>query len=332
MVKRIAGAVPAAAQGFKGQDRGMMTGMAGVFAKVGTIAGTAFRAVQGAAERLWDALKPAQPFLQNVLIPLFKGLAGGILGGVVTAFNIAVPIIGLLARALGWVGTKLAPFTGLITLLGGVLGFVFGGPILGAVQGVGRLAKVVRFIFGPVRTVTKAFSNFGRLVGGIFGRLPALIGRAVGGIFKTLGGLAGRLMRWCGAIIGHIARGIAGAPGAIKDALLRVLGGAIDAAPLPGVLKGKLKDWLGVDGMAAGGYVSSGGVKLVGEQGPELVTLPRGAYVTPNRSLRGAGGTFAPMAATAGAGGGEVHTHVYLNGREIARAVGQDTADRVARQ
>jgi hypothetical protein len=39
--------------------------------------------------------------------------------------------------------------------------------------------------------------------------------------------------------------------------------------------------------LQSGGLVQSHGTYLVGERGPELVSLPRGAYVTPNERLRG---------------------------------------------
>jgi hypothetical protein len=64
--------------------------------------------------------------------------------------------------------------------------------------------------------------------------------------------------------------------------------------------------------LAAGGTITAGGAAVVGEAGPELVTLPAGAGVTP---------LSAP-----------IHTHVYLNGREIATAVGNAAADRRARR
>jgi hypothetical protein len=63
---------------------------------------------------------------------------------------------------------------------------------------------------------------------------------------------------------------------------------------------------------------SGGGTALVGEAGPELLSLPGGARVIPPPSLGGVGGP--------------IHTHVYLHGREIATAVAQDTADRRARR
>jgi hypothetical protein len=73
-------------------------------------------------------------------------------------------------------------------------------------------------------------------------------------------------------------------------------------------------------GMAQGGTVTAGGSALVGETGPEIVSLPRAAKVTPL------------PAGVVGGGGGTVVTRVYLDKRQIAEAVGSYTADRVARR
>ena len=65
---------------------------------------------------------------------------------------------------------------------------------------------------------------------------------------------------------------------------------------------------------AEGGPVTGGNPYIVGERGPELF-------------VPGASGTVLPNGA-----GGAIHTHVYLNGREIATAVGNAAADRRARR
>jgi hypothetical protein len=70
---------------------------------------------------------------------------------------------------------------------------------------------------------------------------------------------------------------------------------------------------------ATGGTVTQGGTIMVGEKGPELVTLPAGSLITPNHLL-------------AGASGFTVSVPVYLDRRQIAHAVGQVTADGLARR
>lgn len=75
--------------------------------------------------------------------------------------------------------------------------------------------------------------------------------------------------------------------------------------------------------LARGGTVARAGSALVGEAGPELLTLPAGARVTPLPAL---------AAAAAGAGGGTIVTKVYLDKRQIAEAVADVAAGRMARR
>jgi hypothetical protein len=66
-------------------------------------------------------------------------------------------------------------------------------------------------------------------------------------------------------------------------------------------------------GFAAGGSVLQGGMALVGEKGPEMVSLPRGAYVTPNDAFAKSGAP-APQAQAQSAGGtNPVAVNVSIN-------------------
>lgn len=79
----------------------------------------------------------------------------------------------------------------------------------------------------------------------------------------------------------------------------------------------------GIVGAATGGIHS--GLRMVGEHGPELVELPPGTRVNSNadteRMMGGAGGD-----------GGTVVVPVYLDGREIARAMAEPMRDLVRTQ
>ena len=72
--------------------------------------------------------------------------------------------------------------------------------------------------------------------------------------------------------------------------------------------------------LAEGGTVSQAGWSMTGERGPELQYMPRGASVIPLPRV----GEFA-------GGGRPIHTHVHLNGREIATAVHAGSDDMAAR-
>jgi tape measure domain-containing protein len=78
-------------------------------------------------------------------------------------------------------------------------------------------------------------------------------------------------------------------------------------------------------GEQTGGMISRAGTHLVGERGPELVHLPTGARVTPNAAISASDRMIqSPM--------GRIEIPVILHGREIARAVHDDTANRIARR
>jgi hypothetical protein len=77
---------------------------------------------------------------------------------------------------------------------------------------------------------------------------------------------------------------------------------------------------------AAGGTASTSGPYLVGEQGAEIVTLPRGAVVSPI--------SLPQLAAATGQGGSPLQLTIPLivDGRELARAVARVTSDQLARR
>jgi hypothetical protein len=79
--------------------------------------------------------------------------------------------------------------------------------------------------------------------------------------------------------------------------------------------------------MAIGGPVQRTGPYLVGERGPEIVSLQRGSHVFPNSAV--AGGL--PPLDSIGAGG-TIVTKVYLDRRQIAEAVGRYASDKKARR
>jgi hypothetical protein len=81
-----------------------------------------------------------------------------------------------------------------------------------------------------------------------------------------------------------------------------------------------------IPALAAGGVIRASGAALVGEQGPEIVSLPRGASVWPTPAVNA-------MANAPGGGPGQtIVTKVYLDRRQIAEAVGTYASDRIARR
>jgi TP901 family phage tail tape measure protein len=175
--------------------------------------------------QLLDALKPAAPFLQNVLLPLLRGVGKGVLLSIVGAFKVAVPVIRVLATGLGWLGEKAKPVRGVIEGVGTVIGFVVSGPILKGIALVGKLGFVfkplaiaARLAAVPIRLVGAALGGALRIVGPLASRLAG----PVAGGFRILGSAAARIPGVIRGAAGRIGGAIAGISNAIKRPLASV--------------------------------------------------------------------------------------------------------------
>jgi tape measure domain-containing protein len=323
-------AIDALRAGFSARGASEIAGYGGALAKVaavGRVFGTVWRVVSGYVTQLWDALKPIQPFLRNVLLPLLKGFAIGALIPIVSALKLLIPIVRIVATVLGWLGQKLAPLRGFFTAVGVVLGTVFGPGLLRAFTLVTKLSGVLRFLQGVVRVLVAPFVLLSRAVGWVVGGFTRLVGRLLGmrgpvaavaryfvDLIAKVARLPASLVQVGKDMIGSLIAGITAAPGALVKAVKGLLPG-----PLRGIL-GK------VTGRQHGGVLPHRGPALVGERGPELLQLPGGARVTPLPQPALA----APALSLAGAGA-QTTAHFYLDRRLIATAVAEDTADRQAR-
>lgn len=262
-----------------------------------------------------EGLKPAMPFLENVLLPLLKGVAIGVIGAIVGAWKVVWPVLQLLFRALGWIGTKAAPFRGVIEGIGKVVGFVFAGPILkgigllskfGGVLGVvGRLAGAAgSFVLGfgrVVGAVVGAVVKFGvRLVSlwaGTWGRIGSvalLAGRLIltnvrNAIGKVLGFLKGVGSKFLGAGKGlwqSLVKGMKDAFGSgagfVKDIAGRFLSFVVKQ--LNEAVPNKLgpinlpNNPISIPAFAGGGILRSG-MGIVGEHRPEAISVLPGGGV-----------------------------------------------------
>ena len=152
--------------------------------------------------------------------------------------------------------------------------------IIGIVLGVFKLIKAI--FRGDIKAVISIWFN------DIFLNIVKLIANVLAGVFKILVGIVG-------ALLAGIWNGIMG-----------IIGGK------DGKIFGKRLPML-----AQGGLISQGGMAIVGEKGPELVNLPRGARVHSNTESRNMGNTI----------------HVHVNGRVGASdAEIRDIANKVARE
>tara|TARA_R100000734_G_C3319076_1_gene114218 strand:- start:4838 stop:7660 length:2823 start_codon:yes stop_codon:yes gene_type:complete len=173
------------------------------------------------------------------------------------------------------------------------------------------------------------------LIGVVLGALGTLILAGVGSLFKrALGFLKGMLkntkafLKGMAVILGIAATIVAlimGAPVlfALAIGVAVFKGFSILIKPITKAIKyikKKFKDFLDILPFAEGGTVSKTGMQLVGEKGPELVSLPKGSRVHTNSSSR-------KMLA----GGGTSNTNninVTINAKDTSRA----EMDRIAKE
>jgi TP901 family phage tail tape measure protein len=308
-------------------------------------------ALAGAGRDLLNAFAPAMPFITNVVLPVLQGIAQGILGGVVTAFKIAVPVIKIIATALGWIGNAAKPLRPVLVGIGTVIGFVAGGPILGLLGKLKYLGVIFRILAVPIRVATglfrgvvgvvgRLFGAFGRVLTGVqrfvgtFTSMPARVLRAalnvVGSVVRTISQLPGKLVslarRAGGNFISGIANGVraklaglTGFMGRVGKTIIDTVTNAIKGAPavianalLSIVPGGKVRDAVaGFLGLQTGGHVRQGGWAVVGERGPELAHLPSGSTVYDSSQTRRA------RAAMAGPAPIMLTANLHLSGRQI---------------
>lgn len=175
-------------------------------------------------------------------------------------------------------------------------------------------------VFGWVR------SNWPLLVGILFGPFGLAVSmivrhwRPIIGFFRDLWSkvVAAFEAAWekIEPIVDKIAAGIDKASGFL-DKVGGGVSGAFRAIPGAGPALGAGVDLLdNVTGQATGGVTRRAGLSWVGERGPELLRLPVGARVDP----------LPPSSHALGGGETVVHTHVHLDGREIARSVNRHVA------
>lgn len=320
----VAGTVSRFARGAVAGARGKVApgGRAGnLGADVGRIAGNIGRGAAKAGRQLLDAFAPAMPFFKNVLVPLLKGVAKGIIGSVVVAFKVLVPTIKIAATALGWIGTVLKPLKGVFEGVGMVIGFIAAGPILKLLGLVPRLGLVFRVMALPIRANIAVFKGLLGIVGrvwGVFGKalagaqrfvgtfsgLPARVARAalnlVGSIVRTVETIPGKMLTAGKAagrsIIDGIVSAIKAAPNAILNAVLGVLPGPVRKA-VSGLFGGgemmsqKDKDRINSQLAGAPRHRATGGtigqrehLTLVGETGPELISAPGHRVLTAHQT------------------------------------------------
>lgn len=308
-----------------------------------------FTAIKDGVESFIDAIKPAKPFLDNVLVPMLKGLIGSQVVTWIAAWKVGVPIFKAVMVVLGAVGSALKPLKGVIMGVTFAVGQLFGGGLL--LQAVQILAKWGEAIGGAATWAAKLWWKLSPLAA-IIRKLSGVFKDFAGAVIPVLGAAFGKAIsivtgwgaKWFNAGKGLASRLVAGVKWAVNgiSSLFTSAGGIAanigqsiidwinDHTPFGDSISingpGPLPDMsVSIPALAAGGGITSAGSVLVGEAGPEVLRLPRGASVNP-----------LPRVAMEGRGGGGGFSErlivVQLDGQEVGRRVERYASDKANRR
>lgn len=216
------------------------------------------------------AIKPAMDFIGAIFTWLYE--------------NIVVPIITGFGEMFKWL------YENIIKPIGDGIGAVFG-----------FIGDIIGFIIGGVNAALK---GFGEIFNWLYTNIIAPIGAFIGGIFENIGNTVSDVFTNIGNFIRDTFNAIVGFVKGPVNAIISFINGMIDGL---NTIKIDIPDWVPEWGgksvgfnlahipqLADGGTITTGGTVMVGEAGPELLNLPKGASVTPltGRNAAGAGNTI----------------------------------------
>lgn len=277
-----------------------------------------FSAIGTAFTWLYDSvIAPVASFITDaigVIGTVFSWLYDNVIMPVVTAIML---YIGLWAAAIswlwenaispifGWIGTQARnvglAFTALwaayvqpaINLIGGIISWIWGSiisPVFawigGAVQGAGMV-----FSWLWNNAISPAINGIAGGINWVWGSIISPTFNAIRGAVDAVGGTFRAVF---GAIGGFIQNAFAGALNAVRGPVNGIIGLVNSAIRGLNGLSVTIPDWVPVVGgqtwglnlgtipmLATGGVITGSGSVLVGERGPEILNLDRGASVIP---------------------------------------------------
>ena len=148
------------------------------------------------------------------------------------------------------------------------------------------------FFSGVWEGIKNVFGSVGDWFGSVFASAWEMVKNAFSSVVGFFQGIWDTIKNMFTSIGTTIADGISGAFKSVINAVIKFAGGlinnfirginwAIDKINnIPGVNISKLTE-ISLPMLAKGGIIRRGGDVIVGERGPEMLSLPRGAQVTP---------------------------------------------------
>lgn len=249
---------------------------------------TLYPALSDAMTQIGDALGGALEAFGNY-VGQISSLIGGFIDAIAEVISTLKPIIepifsGILTAWQDTWSAVVEMITGVVSSIGNIISTIYNT----AANVLGKIKNIFSTIFngiktfikqiisgdinGAIQTIKNTFSsvmnNVKSIASTIWGGIKGVFTNAVSGIKSVFKGLATAL-----------TTPFRSAFNAIKNLWNSTIGGF--SFTLPSWIPGVGGAGFTIPYLASGGDIVSGGTVIVGEAGPEMLTLPRGARVTP---------------------------------------------------
>jgi hypothetical protein len=245
----------------------------------------AIHAVGAVFTWLWEnAIKPVVDgvsmaftwLYETILVPIFQGvmLYIGLWAALFTFLyeNVVKPVFGFIGQMFTWLYENVVkPVIGniltTIDALGRIFTWLYQNMVKPTFDNIGNAFRFVweNVIKPVVGFITGAIENIGKVVSTVFGAIGGFIKSTFEGIVSVIRGPVNAVIGFINTLIGGLNKIRIDIPDWVPEWGGKTIGFNLAKIPM----------------LAEGGTLTGSGTVMVGEAGPELLTLPKGAQVTP---------------------------------------------------
>lgn len=194
--------------------------------------------------------------------------------------NIIKPVIDGIAAAFTWIYNYIIKpvidnIVASINTWGAIFNWIYNNIITPVFEGIGAAFNWIwKNVIEPVvNWIVGAFQNVGNTVSSVFTNIGNFIRTTFEGIVGIIRGPVNAVLSFINTLISGLNKIRIDIPDWVPEWGGKTIGFNIPKIPM----------------LASGGTITTGGTVMVGEEGPELLSLPKGASVTPLNGRNGAG-------------------------------------------
>lgn len=241
---------------------GLISGFMPLMPQLVAFGGAVMAAVQQVATAAMPVISTIITTVQNV-IPAVLPVLQTVVTTIANVISAAAPVIGGLVQGIGTVVSALAPvfstiFSEIGEKVGSVLNFV--GSKMGWIQDI--ISTAMPVVSSIISTAWSIISPIMDIAISVFKLLFNVVQTVFNGIVKVISSVWDKIK----PILDGVANGLSW----IKDKIGGLFGGGDGGGGEVGTNAAGTNNW-------------RGGLTVVGEEGPELVDLPRGSRILPNK-------------------------------------------------